>query len=61
MKLMEGAQRQLQAVRLCRMCSANFSSKLDACELVNRIPKLCRIMFHGRNGAGKNHRKVNLG
>jgi len=44
-----------------RMSLANFSSKRDACELVNGIPQLRRrIAFDGFNDAGKNHRKANL-
>ena len=43
-----------------RMSSANFFSKLNACELVNGIPQLRRMVFDGFNDAAKNHRKVNL-
>src|SRR5262249_34339613 len=43
-----------------RMCSGSFFSKLDACELVNGIPPLPRMVVDGFNDAAKNHRKVNL-
>src|SRR5499433_1459956 len=60
-----GLEREHQAAHL-RMVyrwifSPSFSSKLDACELINGIPQQrCRIIFDGLNDAGKNHRKLHL-
>jgi hypothetical protein len=56
-----GFERERQAPQAYwRMCSANFFSKFDACELVNGIPQLHRMVFDGFNDAAKNHRKLNL-
>src|SRR5215468_5106679 len=38
-----------------------FCPKLEARELVNGVPQLCRIIFDGANDARKNYCKVNLG
>src|SRR5215468_6241711 len=38
-----------------------FCLKLDARQLVNGVPQLCRIIFDGANDARKNYGKVNLG
>src|SRR6516165_318200 len=38
-----------------------FCPKLDARQLVNGVPQLCRIIFDGANDARKNYGKVNLG
>src|SRR6516164_9639849 len=59
-----GLERQRQASRLHkvygRISSPGFSPKLDACELVNGIAQLRRIVFDGLDDAGNNHRKINL-
>src|SRR5215831_753810 len=60
-----GLEREHRASHLrkvyCRISLPSFSSKLDACELVNGIPQQwCRIIFDGLNDAGKNHRKLHL-
>src|SRR5262249_49902066 len=59
-----GLERQSQASRLqkvyCRISSPSLSPKPDACELVNGVAQLRRVIFNGLNDAGKNHRKVNL-
>src|SRR5215471_4920571 len=60
-----GLEREHQASHLrmvyCWISSPSFSSKLDACELINSIPQQwCRIVFDGLNDAGKNYRKVHL-
>src|SRR5215471_9373128 len=60
-----GLERKHQAAHLrmvyCWIFSPSFSSKLDACELINGIPQQwCRIIFDGLNDAGKNHCKLHL-
>jgi hypothetical protein len=59
-----GLQRQRQASGLQKIYGWIFLPsllpKLDACELVNRIPQLGRIVLDGTNDAGKNYRKVKL-
>ena len=42
------------------LSSPGLLTQLDACELVNRIPQLHRIVLDGPNDAGKNQREVNL-
>src|SRR6266404_8454255 len=44
-----------------RLSLREFCLKLDARELVNGVPQLCRIIFDGANDARKNYCKVNLG
>src|SRR6516165_1181325 len=44
-----------------RLSLREFCLKLDARELVNGVPQLCRIIFDGPNDARKNYCKVNLG
>src|SRR6516164_8342080 len=44
-----------------RLSLREFCPKLDARELVNGVPQLCRIIFDGANDAGKNYCKLNLG
>src|SRR6516165_996206 len=44
-----------------RLSLREFCLKLDARELVNGVPQLCRIIFDGANDARKNYGKVNLG
>src|SRR5262249_38031811 len=60
-----GIKRERQSSGLrkihCRISLPSFSSKLDACELINGIPQQwCRIVFDGLNDAGKNHCKLHL-
>src|SRR5262245_59158535 len=56
-----GFERKRQAAQAYwRMCSASFFSKLDACELVYRIPQLRRMVFDGFNDAAEKHRQLNL-
>jgi hypothetical protein len=56
-----GLERERQASDLhWRIASASFSLKPDACELVNGIPQLRRIVVDGFNDARKNNRKVYL-
>src|SRR6516165_9018461 len=44
-----------------RLSLREFCLKLDARELVNGVPQLCRIIFDGANDAGKNYCKLYLG
>src|SRR5262249_42744080 len=60
-----GIKRERQSSGLrkvhCWISSPSFSSKLDACELINGIPQQwCWIVFDRLNDAGKNHRKLHL-
>src|SRR5262252_2610595 len=44
-----------------RLSLREFCLKLEARELVNGVPQLCRIIFDGADDARKNYCKVNLG
>src|SRR5260370_40539212 len=60
-----GLEREHQTSHLrkvyCWIFLPSFSSELDACELVNGIAQQwCRIVFDGRNDAGKNYRKLHI-